>query len=202
MEPPSLFFQTDSNGTFSFRDGYDCVSDHHLVALYMLIHEALLSLETEIEERPIMVNINAQKALTKIHKNFKLVKSKGMINKKVEPLIKNAIKAVSSRPFKNRGYRRYQDFFLEICRLENRGLFALCAASLGKDKLRNMKKADRDSLLHYFGKNISTFECDKLEQYAATNEVPELHSIAFEGAKNSRDSMKTAQESDHSRKLP
>ncbi|PYI03594.1 hypothetical protein BO78DRAFT_194054 [Aspergillus sclerotiicarbonarius CBS 121057] len=173
MELASLLFDTSSNGTFSCRDGYDNVSDQDLVALYRLTHKALISLETEVEKRSVIVGTDAAKAIKKIRDNFRMIKVTKRVEDTARPLVQNAIGAVTGPAFTNPGSRRYQLFFIDILRLRKRGVFVLCAASLGKEKVRNMKMDERVEFLDFLEKNISTFESDVLDNLATVFGVPD-----------------------------
>ncbi|KAE8404949.1 hypothetical protein BDV37DRAFT_282192 [Aspergillus pseudonomiae] len=170
--PPTLLFKATSGGTFSYPDGYDNVSNQDLVDLYRLTQKALLSLETEIDKRSITVGIGVEKAIRRVKEIYKEVRITKRIPDRAERLVHNAISAVTDPVFTEPGARRYQIFFTDILSLKNHGIFVLCAASLGKEKVRNMKKEDRMEFLDYLGNNFSTFNSSALDDLATKFDIP------------------------------
>ncbi|KAB8212968.1 hypothetical protein BDV33DRAFT_185772 [Aspergillus novoparasiticus] len=169
---PTLLFKATSGGTFSYPDGYDNVSNQDLVDLYRLTQKALLSLETEIDKRSITVGIGVEKAIRRVKEIYKEVRITKRVSEKSERAIHSAISAVTGPVFTDHGARRYQLFFIDILNLKNDGIFILCAASLGKEKVRSMKKEDRIEFLDYLANNLSTFNSSALDDLATKFDVP------------------------------
>ncbi|OJJ65715.1 hypothetical protein ASPBRDRAFT_49531 [Aspergillus brasiliensis CBS 101740] len=107
----------------------------------------------------------------KIHKVSKEIRVLGRLDTRKSKLVSSAIRVMttsqSERPFKV-----YHDFLCDLLRAAGSSMVILSSASLGKDKIVQLKAECRTALIDYFACHVGSLDSPALSALVAAFGVP------------------------------
>jgi hypothetical protein len=175
MEYPSILLQTRQRGSFLYDRGYEDIPDADLIILLKLAQRTVESLETELVRRHVWIDAKqstvVDECVQKMRKTLSTVKTLQRLEDKAGLLVENAVNIVVNQPM-NRDAKLYSVFLSDVLRIGSRGLFVLCSASLGKQRIVTMNGEERLQLIRCITANKTIFECPILESLATLHRVP------------------------------
>lgn len=174
MELPCITLHTKDRDGFLNCDGYQGVVDSDLETLLQQCHEAVHSLEAEIEKRQNISRdppLGIRESCEKLQKSASNVRILGRLDVRDDKLVKSAVEIMTTTQ-KIRGSKVYQVFLQDIFRHCGSALTLLCAASLGKQRIISLNGQDRTALVHYVKCNKASLSSPALDLLAREYEIP------------------------------
>jgi len=175
MELPCVVLRTKDRDYFLCVDGYGGVINSELETLLQQSREVVLSLEKELEQRKVAMNLDSPNGISecceKIQKSVASLKILGRLDDRAAKLVDAAVETMTT-PQTVRASKVYQTFLHDILRHCGRGLVLLCAASLGRQRVITLNSQGRIQLVHYVKNHKTTLDSSTLDSLATEFAIP------------------------------
>lgn len=162
---PHISLHTEENANFFWTDDYTEVTNEKLKVLLLQCRHASIELEIELERRRFRKASNKRdeidECLERLHKLADQIKIRERLNDRVVKHAKTAVEILKTKQT-TRSLKIYQEFLHNVLRQCDSELVLLCAVSLEKHKIANLKTKDRVRLLNCINKNKLTLNVSEL----------------------------------------
>ena len=144
MASPGIAFYTKDREKFHWTEGYGSVTDIELEVLVQQGRTAVLSLEAELEKRQLQKSTHQPGEVDacdkKLHDCARAFEILGRLDDRASKHVDIAVNVMKSSQ-SVRAFKLHQQFLYDVLWHCGPGLVLLCAASLGKQRVANLRKS-------------------------------------------------------------
>jgi hypothetical protein len=180
MAEEYLTFHTTSTNGLRISDGCDGLSTDDLETILRLSHEAVNSIERELEKRQIDKVPDHNNGIADCRRRLQQMCRKlvvmGRLEGRATKQVKEGVVALTD-PCRDSPSKAYQSFLCDVLHHCHEGTVLLCASSLGKKRVVDIGSSGRVALLAYL-KETRDFDKDVLKRLARDCRIP-LPNSAF-----------------------
>jgi hypothetical protein len=177
MTYPCITLHLQENDSFSWDNDYTNVASSDLEGLLLQSRHAVTSLEAELERRQLKRGLGGLSRIDdcwiRLQKQANQIQIRGRLDDNGKKQVKIAVDILNTaQTGKSAFYREFLQDILHDCGPE---FVLLCAVSLGKHRVVNLKKDDRISLLGRIKTKMQTIKVSALSAIAKDYQMPTGH---------------------------
>lgn len=170
MEFPCILFQTSENTRLALGDELSTVATQILEKLYEENRRATSLIEDELRKRESVSvpTSRVDKCLLRLRKDADLIKKRGRLDEKSLDTATGLLSLMTADNHKDRNSKVSQQFLTDVLVHCGPECTFLCAISLGKHKIANIREEERASLLQLLKLEKVSLSIEPFTSFAKT----------------------------------